>query len=202
MEMRDVEAAMEAILFAAGEPVSIARIAAVLAISPETVSDTAIIIADKLNFERRGIRLLKLENTLQFCSAPEYGDYVRSALETRKPPQLSQPALEVLAIAAYYQPVTRAYIEQVRGVDSSYTVGLLCDRGLLEPCGHLDAPGRPGLFRTTKTFLRIFGIQSLNELPELPAISDDGEDQLKIKSAVDFQTPHYAAVSVEKAAGE
>ena len=106
-----------------------------------------------------------LEDSLQLGSAPENADWVRRALDTRKPARLSPAALEVLAIAAYFQPVTRTYVEQIRGVDSSYTVSLLVDKGFLEPCGRLDAPGRPMQFRTTAAFLRVFGLESLEELP-------------------------------------
>ena len=185
MEIRDLESIIEGILFASGEPVTIDRISAVLGVPYEVVLDAANSISDRLSFERRGIRLVKLDNSLQLCSAPEYGDYIRLALETRKPPKLSQNALEVLSIVAYFQPVTRAYIEQVRGIDSSYTVGILTDRGLIEPCGHLDVPGRPTIFRTTKNFLRTFGISSLEELPELPSKADDEDGQLEISQISD-----------------
>jgi len=186
MEIRDIEGAIEGILFASGEPVSIDRIAAVLALDAETVRDVAARMTDAYNTGRRGIRLLRLENALQLCSAPEYADYIRLALETRKPPQLTAPAMEVLAIIAYYQPVTRVYVEQVRGVDSSYTVGLLLDRGLIEACGRLAVPGRPVLYRTTDAFLRVFGISDLSELPKLPDTEpQDGDGQLAIQSAID-----------------
>lgn len=189
MEIRDIEGALEGILFAAGEPVSADRIAGVLAVDKDIVLDVAARLADKFSFERRGIRLVRLENSLQLCSAPEYADYIRMALETRKPPQLTQPALEVLAVVAYFQPVTRAYIDQVRGVDSNYTVGILQDRGLIEPCGRLAVPGRPVLYRTTGAFLRTFGIETLAELPELPEIESDGEEeQIKLQSAIDALT--------------
>ena len=169
MEIHDIERAIEGILFASGEPVSLERLSSVLAVEKETISDIADKLMDYYRFERRGIRLVRLENALQLCSSPEYADIIRTALETRKPPQLTQTALEVLAIVAYYQPVTKAYIEQLRGVDSYYTVGLLQERGLIEPCGRLEAPGRPVLYRTTKSFLRTFGLTSLEELPELPS---------------------------------
>lgn len=185
MEIHDIEGAVEGILFASGEPVSINRISAVLGVEPEQVSEAADRMCDRYSFERRGIRMVKLQESLQLCSSPEYADYIRLALETRKKPQLTGPALEVLSIVAYYQPVTRAYIEQVRGVDSSYTVGLLQDRGLIEPCGRLQVPGRPTLFRTTLSFLRTFGITSLEELPPLPEAEEDTEGQLTIKSAID-----------------
>lgn len=200
MEIRDIEAAIEAILFASGEAVSVDRISAVLAVPTELVLDTATHLADKLSYDRRGIRLLRLDNALQLCSAPEYGDLVRSALETRKMPQLSQPALEVLAIVAYFQPVTRAYVEQVRGVDSSYTVSLLQERGFIEPCGYLDAPGRPRLFRTTKMFLRVFGISSIAELPDLPEPVGDEDGQLRIQNAINLLSEK--STEVQDGAGE
>lgn len=185
MELHDVEAAIEGILFAAGEPVSADRIAAVMAVDKETVLNIAARIGDRLSFERRGIRLVRMENKLQLCSAPEYADYIRAALEKRDPPKLSESALETLAIAAYFQPVTRAYIEKVRGVDSSYTVGVLVERGFLEPCGKLDVPGRPTLFRTTPKFLRTFGMTALSELPLLPEAGDDDEGQMKILASIE-----------------
>ena len=135
--------------------------------------------------ERRGIRLLRMEDTWQLCSAPDYADVIRKAFEIRKPAKLSQPALEVLTIIAYYQPVTRAYVDQVRGVDSAYTVGLLLERELIEECGRLAVPGRPILYRTTKNFLRSFGLSSLEELPELPdASQESGQLTLELEAAV------------------
>lgn len=185
MEIHDIESAVEAILFASGEPVSIGRIAAVLAVEESLISDISKNLEDKYKFERRGIRLIRLEDSLQLCSAPEYADTIRLALETRKQPQLSQPALEVLAVVAYFQPVTRAYIEQVRGVDCGYTINLLTERGLIESAGRLQAPGRPVLYKTTPVFLRTFGISDIEELPPLPDMENEG-DQMKIQSAIDL----------------
>ena len=185
MELKELKGAIEGILFAAGEPVRIDRIAAVLAADPDLVRDAAALISDELSYSGRGIRLVRLDNMLQLCSAPEYADVIRAALETRKPPKLTQAALEVLSIVAYFQPVTRAYIESVRGVDSSYTVSVLEERGLIEPCGHLDAPGRPTVFRTTPNFLRTFGISSVEELPELPEAGEESEDEKKLQSSID-----------------
>ena len=185
MELRDIEGAVEGILFAAGEPVAIERIAAVLAVDSELISEIVERIQDKYSFERRGIRLVRLENSLQLCSSPEYANYIRLALETRKQPQLTKPALEVLAVIAYFQPVTKAYIEQVRGIDSSYTVGLLLERGLIEACGRLAVPGRPMLYKTSAAFLRTFGIETLDQLPELPETMDDDDGQLTIKNAIE-----------------
>ncbi len=163
---------IESILFASGDPFPIQRLMALLDLSREEVLEAARRLGDGYAFEKRGIRLLRLEESLQLVSAPENGDWVRRALDTRKPARLSPAALEVLAVAAYFQPVTRSYIEQIRGVDSSYTVGLLVEKGFLEPCGRLDAPGRPMQFQTTAAFLRTFGLQSLEELP---AFETDGE---------------------------
>ncbi len=156
---------IESILFASGEPFPAKRLAALLGISEAEVYEAAKRIADFYAFENRGVRLLRLEDALQFCSAPENGDWVRKALDARRPQRLSPAALEVLAVIAYNQPVTRLFIERIRGVDSSYTVGLLAEKGLIEPCGRLDVPGRPVLYKTTAAFLRSFGLNSLDELP-------------------------------------
>ena len=126
-----------------------------------------------------------MEDSYQLCSAPEYADAIRKAFEVRKPAKLSQPALEALTIIAYYQPTTRAYVDQVWGVDSSYTVGLLLERGLIEECGRLQVPGRPILYRTTKNFLRSFGLTSLDDLPELPSSTQEGVQMtMELESAI------------------
>ena len=182
--MIDLNSAVEAVLFAAGEPVPMARLSLVLGVSEEDVRHAARELAERLESEQRGIRVLQLGDKLQMCSAPEYASVIVKALEQRKPPMLSQPALETLAIVAYYQPVTRAYIDLVRGVDSSYTVGMLCERGLIEVGGRLDVPGRPSLFRTTDQFLRIMGIHELDELPPLPDMTQ-GDGVEKLQRAID-----------------
>ncbi len=180
MEIQNLKSAIEAILFAAGEPVPAARLSLILEADEDEVYAAAKQLSDEYSFNQRGIRLLKLDKSLQLCSAPEYASLISKTLEQRKPPMLSQPALETLAVVAYFQPVTRAYIDQVRGVDSSYTVGVLLERGLIERCGKLDVPGRPSLLRTTDVFLRTMGVSSLEELPELPDISSsDGVKRLE-----------------------
>lgn len=184
METVNIKSAIEAILFAAGEPVPAARISLILGVDEDEVFAAAKELADEYSFDQRGIRLLRLENKLQLCSSPEYASVITKTLEQRKPPMLSQPALETLAVVAYFQPVTRAYIDQVRGVDSSYTVGVLLDRGLIERCGKLDVPGRPSLLRTTDVFLRTMGVSSLEELPELPDITA-GDGVKKLEDAID-----------------
>lgn len=173
MNQLDITGAVEAILFAAGDPVPAERIAKVLGVEPGDVFSAAGALQERYSSSGSGIRLLRLEDKLQLCSAPEYAPMITRALEQRKPPRLSPSALEVLAITAYFQPVTRAYIDQVRGVDSSYTVGVLLERGLIEPAGKLDAPGRPTLYRTGDAFLRTLNISSLEELPTLPDVGTD-----------------------------
>ena len=164
-EMKEIEAAVEGILFASGEPVHIDRICLAAELDRPTAELVLQKLMDYYSFERRGMRLLRLEDSWQLCSAPEYADVIRRAFEIRKPAKLSQPALEVLTIIAYYQPTTRAYVDQIRGVDSSYTVGL-------------QVPGRPRLYRTTKAFLRAFHLNSLEDLPEMPGMETDGQLRL------------------------
>lgn len=180
----NIKSALEAILFAAGEPVPAARISLILEQDEETVWDAARELSEQYEKEGKGIRILKLDKALQMCSAPEYAAVIGKTLEQRKPPMLSQPALETLAVVAYFQPVTRAYIDQVRGVDSSYTVGVLIDRGLIERCGKLDVPGRPSLLRTTDVFLRTMGISELSQLPTLPDIAT-GDAAKKLEDAIE-----------------
>lgn len=163
----ELDSIIESILFAAGDPVPVKRLCALLDAEEDDILAAAGRLADGYSYERRGVRLLRLEDSLQLCSAPENGEFVRRALEARRPPKLSPSAMEVLTIVAYFQPVTKTYIEQLRGVDSSYTVSLLTERELIEPCGRLDVPGRPVIYRTTAGFLRAFGLSSLEELPEL-----------------------------------
>lgn len=178
LEMKELEAAVEGILFASGEPVHIDRICLALDIDRLAAEQVLQRLSDYYAYERRGVRLIRMEDTWQMCSAPDYADIIRKAFEIRKSAKLSQPALEVLSIIAYYQPTTRAYVDQVRGVDSAYTVGLLLDRKLIEECGRLQVPGRPRLYRTTKNFLRAFHLTSLEDLPDLPGMEAEGQLRL------------------------
>lgn len=184
MDTTEITAVVEAILFASGEPVDTARIGLILGVSEEEIGRAAEALAARYTQPDCGIRLLRLENKLQLCSAPAYSELVTRALEQRKPPKLSPAALEVLAIVAYFQPVTRAYIDTVRGVDSAYTVGVLLERGLIEPAGKLDAPGRPTLYRTGDVFLRTMGITSLDQLPPLPDLGTD-EGIITLQNKID-----------------
>ena len=180
MDIIELTPALEAILFAAGEPVPTARLSLVLGIPEEDVLTTAQRLGEYYEANRRGIRLLHLGGSLQLCSAAEYAKLISRVIEHRAAPKLSPSALEALAIIAYFQPVTRAYVEQVRGVDSSYTVSSLAEKGLIEPAGRLEAPGRPTLYRTTEAFLRVMGVSSLDELPTLPDMNEsDGLEKLQ-----------------------
>jgi segregation and condensation protein B len=163
---------LEALLFAAGDPVSLTRLCVASGESREVVESALKDLAGEYRRLGRGVRLVKLEEDYQMTSSPEYAGQIRDMMDSRKPDRLSQPALEVLSVVAYYQPVTRAYIEQVRGVDSAYTLNLLTDRELVEECGRLDMPGRPILYRTTQAFLRAFGLSDLAQLPPLATIDN------------------------------
>ena len=173
-----MEAAVEAILFASGEPVQLERICVALELDRSTAEQLLQKLMDTYAFERRGMRIIRMEDSWQMCSSPDYADAIRRAFEIRKPAKLSQPALEVLTIIAYYQPTTRAYVDQIRGVDSAYTIGLLLDRKLIEECGRLQVPGRPHLYRTTRQFLRAFHLTSLDDLPEMPDLGGEGQIRL------------------------
>lgn len=171
MELKELQRAIEAILFAAGERVDAARLAAVLETDVNEIMEAADALAGELAYERRGIRIIKLEKGYQMVSSGEMADYVTKCLETRKPPKLSSSQLEALTIIAYYQPATKAMVEQIRGVDSSYSVAALLNKKLIEEAGRLNVPGRPIQYKTTPDFLRTFGLSSLEELPPIDKIS-------------------------------
>ena len=173
MDEKELQSALEGILFAAGEAVPVDRLALVLGVETDAITAALRTLADEYAYARRGIRLVRTEDSWQMVSAPEQAGVIRRALERRKPPQLSPSALEALSVVAYFQPTTRAYVEQVRGVDRRYTINLLQERGLIEECGRLQVPGRPVLFRTTGLFLRSFGLESLDDLPPLPDSAAD-----------------------------
>jgi len=208
MEMKEIESAIEAILFASGEPIHVDRICMAMEMDRPTVEQVLQKLMDFYAYERRGIRLLRIEDSWQLCSAPDYGDAIRKAFEIRKSAKLSQPALEVLTIIAYYQPTTRAYVDQIRGVDSSYTMGLLQERKLIEECGRLQVPGRPHLYRTTKQFLRAFHLTSLEDLPEMPDLGGEGQmrlgedgqiiDPMAEAEITGVDTPENAAFPIEE----
>ena len=170
MELNELQRAVEAILFAAGERIEVSRLAATMEVDEDEIVKAADALANDYAFSRRGIRILKLENGYQMVSSGEMADFVTKALETRKPPKLSSSQLETLTIIAYYQPATKAMVEQIRGVDSSYSVSALMNKKLIEEAGRLNVPGRPIQYKTTPDFLRTFGLSSLEELPPIEKI--------------------------------
>ena len=194
VQIKNIEAAIEAILFAAGYPVKYSKLSEVLGLDEHNVKTLVEHMAESFNSEnsKRGVNLLVFEETCQFCTKEQYAPYIREALGIRRGGNLSASSMEVLAIVAYNQPVTRSFIDQVRGVDSSYAVNSLIDKALIASCGRLDAPGRPMLYATTEKFLRVFGLRSLSELPEtevmLPAndmvpMVPENADQVTIDEA-------------------
>lgn len=171
MDSNEIQRAVEAILFAAGERVEISRLSDVLQTDPDEIIRQTDALANQFAFERRGIRILRLEDGYQMVSSGEMADYITVALETRKPPKLSASQLETLTIIAYYQPATKALVEQIRGVDSAYSVAALLNKKLIEEAGRLNVPGRPIQYRTTPDFLRTFGLTGLEELPPIDKIA-------------------------------
>jgi len=188
MEQIELQRAIEAILFASGERVEISRLAMTLEVDPDEITAAADALADELAFNRRGVRILRLEDGYQMVSSGEMADYITKALETRKPPKLSSSQLETLTIIAYYQPATKALVEQIRGVDSSYSITALLNKKLIEDAGRLNVPGRPIQYRTTPDFLRTFALNSLEDLPEIekvslgePVFAEAADQQLQIE---------------------
>ncbi len=170
-EIRKIEGALEAILFAAGHPVEYAKIGQALSLTPRDARRIAEHMADVRNADAEsGIIMLIFEDSCQLATREDYIPYVREALGIRRGGNLSASALEVLSIIAYNQPVTRTFVDTVRGVDSAYAVNSLVDKELIEAVGRLDAPGRPMLFGTTEKFLRVFGLSSISDLPEAGSV--------------------------------
>lgn len=160
--------ALEAVLFASGEPVEIPRLAEALQIDHDTVRRLADLLTEAYDKRDSGLQLLTLDGTLQLTTRSQYAEQIRAALEVKRNAPLSNAALETLTIIAYNQPVTKGFVERVRGVDSSSVVNTLAERGLLEEAGRIEIPGRPVTYRTTAQFLRCFGLHSLADLPPLP----------------------------------
>ncbi len=186
--LKNITGAIEAILYAAGYPVKYEKISEVIGLDIRNTKKIIDQMSGEFNGEKskRGVNLLMFDETCQFCTKEQYAPYIREALGIRRGGNLSASSMEVLAVIAYNQPVTRSFVDQVRGVDSSYAFNSLIDKALIEACGRLDAPGRPMLYVTTEKFLRVFGINSLSELPatetmlppkeEAPIADDDTFD--------------------------
>lgn len=175
MKQKELVKAFEAVLFASGEPMSIDRLANVFEITPEKVVQTAETLSKKYEENDSGIKILRLENTYQLATKNEFYEYIKKAFDMRRRTPLSNAALEVLAVVAYNQPVTKSFIEQVRGVDCSGVVTTLVEKGLIEERGRLELPGKPLLYGTTKNFLRCFELNDLSDLPPFPKNQNGGE---------------------------
>lgn len=177
MEIKKLQGAVEAILFASGEPVSAQRLSEALEVDRRTSDKLVADLADKFNQRCLGIRIVSLGDSWQMCTRPEFAEQVRTALDLRRNVPLSQAAMEALAVVAYNQPVTRAFVEQVRGVDCSGVMNSLSSKGLIEERGRLELPGRPLLYGTTPDFLRCLGISSVEELPAPEPQIEEAEPQ-------------------------
>lgn len=177
MQLESYERAVEAILFAAGEPMPLKRIAEAMELENDATESILESLAERFNESGSAIEIIRLDDAWQMVTRPEYDKDIRRALELRRNTPLSQAALEVLAVIAYNQPVTRAFAEQVRGVDCSGVISTLVERGLIEEAGRLDLPGRPISYKTTANFLRSFGLISLEELPDVGAGADELDTQ-------------------------
>lgn len=181
MTNEQLRAACEAIVFSSGEPIEASRIAQALEVDIDSVTGALWELQRILDERKSGVCLLRLGSKYQLCSRIEYAQQVRSVLDIKKNAPLSAAALEVLAVVAYNQPVTKAYVEQIRGVDCSGVISTLCQKGLLEEKGRLELPGRPLLYGTTPDFLRCFCLSSLADLPELPdkpEVTDMNDDEI------------------------
>lgn len=178
MKGSKLQSAVEAILFASGEPLELERIAQALELEPEIAEQILYNISAQLDERKSGICLLKLGNKYQLSSRTEYSEVITKALELRKNAPLSQAAFEVLAVIAYNQPVTKSFVEQVRGVDCSGVISTLCQKKLIEERGRLELPGRPLIYGTTPDFMRCFSISSLDELPPLPTENNAEQDEV------------------------
>ncbi len=179
MEKREIFGAIEAILFASGTPVETARIVSAIELDTATVEECIDELIKEYSAPDKGIRIIRLNKSIQMCTDKQYGGFVRKVMDMKKNTPLSQAAMEVLAVVAYNQPVTKAFVEQVRGVDCSGVMGSLCQKGLIEEKGRLELPGRPLLYGTTEHFLRCFSIETLEGLPKLPEKEEKDEQENK-----------------------
>lgn len=177
MEIKKLQAGIEAILFASGEGVTVARLSEALEADKQTIMRLIQQLSDRLDAEESALCIIKTDDEVQMCARSQYMPVIRRALEIKRNAPLSQAAMEVLAVVAYNQPVTKAFVEQVRGVDCAGVVNSLTAKGLLEEKGRLELPGRPLVYGTTSHFLRCFGLQSLSDLPPLPRQEGDPQPQ-------------------------
>ncbi len=184
MELKEAESIIEGVLFAAGDAVDVEKLSDILDIDTKSTRAIVEALSDKYDREKRGIQIIRLEDSYQMCTRRDYQEYIAHLAEPRRSFSLSNAAMEVLAIVAYKQPVTRAVIEQIRGVSCDTLVNKLLEKNFIEEVGRLDTPGRPMLFGTTEEFLRCFGIESLTELPDFEEQSDE---EIALKTGIDFE---------------
>lgn len=196
MEIQKMKAIIEAILFAAGRVVTQEELVLALEIDKNQLEE--IIKSAQEDYRMRGIEIIKVENGYQLCTKREYYDYVYPVLDKRAKPNLSTAALETLAIIAYNQRTTRAEIEAIRGVNSDGTIYKLLDYGLIEDAGKADLPGKPTTYRTTSEFLRMFGYESLADLPELPKYKLDANRQIVIDELIEAPMPARGEQELEE----
>lgn len=196
--MEKMEAIVEAIFFAAGRPVETNELITTLELSEEEIENIIKKMQEKYEEENRGIQIIKIENTYQLCTKKDYYEYIYPILDNRVKPSISNAAMETLAIIAYNPKITRAEIESIRGVNSDGTIYKLLEYNLIEDAGKLDAPGRPTTYRTTKEFLKLFGISSLDELPELPRYKIDENEQIVIDDILAEQVEKENSTNKEK----
>ena len=172
MEIKDKLGAIEAILFASGEPIEIYRLSEASGVDAGTLPSMIRLLNERYEDYGSGACIKKLDSSYQMCTREEFGEQVRAALETKRSAPLSNAAMEALTIIAYNQPVSKGFVENVRGIDSSSVINNLVEKGLVEEAGRLDVPGKPIVYRTTSVFLRSFGLSSTADLPLLPGQSD------------------------------
>ncbi len=196
--MEKMEAIVEAILFAAGRPVETNELITTLELSEEEIENIIKKMQEKYEEENRGIQIIKIENAYQLCTKKDYYEYIYPILDNRVKPSISNAAMETLAIIAYNPKITRAEIESIRGVNSDGTIYKLLEYNLIEDAGKLDAPGRPTTYRPTKEFLKLFGISSLDELPELPRYKIDENEQIVIDDILAEQVEKENSTNKEK----
>ncbi len=200
MEIREIQAIIESVLFAAGDAVEIEKLADIIDVDKRSLREILKKMMDDYNLSRRGIHIIRMEDSYQMCTRGEYHEYVSRLAEPPRKQNLSNAALEVLSIVAYKQPVTRTSIEHIRGVNCDYIVNRLIERNFIEEKGRLDAPGRPILFGTTQHFLRSFGISSLSDLPEFETLGQTAEDaeQIEMDGVIEYKQEEMPDVILEE----
>lgn len=198
MNLKKMQSTLEAVLFAVGEPIELERLAQALELDALLLEQLLENLMAKYDEEDSGLCLLKLENRYQLCSRKEHADAIRKVLEIKRNTPLSQAAFEVLAIVAYNQPVTKAFIEQIRGVDCSAVVSSLCQKGLIEERGRLELPGRPLIYGTTPLFLRCFDVPSLDALPKLPEKPTENEEKAETAEKNSAENENESSQTVDE----